>query len=79
MGRVQQWHPRALAVPAAVIYAPFDGRTAPLIPLFAIGVFLTFTLAQSGMVAHWWRHRERGWRSALATNLLGAVLSAAVV
>jgi amino acid transporter len=68
-----------LAVPAAVIYTAFDGQTAPLIPLFAIGVFLAFTLAQSGMVAHWWRHRERGWRAALATNLLGAVLSAVVV
>jgi amino acid transporter len=68
-----------LAIPAAVIYAAFGGRTAPLIPLFAIGVFLAFTLAQSGMVAHWWRHREQRWRSALATNLLGAVLSAAVV
>jgi amino acid transporter len=68
-----------LAVPAAVIYAAFGGETAPLIPLFAIGVFLAFTLAQSGMVAHWWRQRERGWRSALATNLLGAVLSALVV
>ena len=68
-----------LAVPAAVIYAAFGGRTAPLIPLFAIGVFLAFTLAQSGMVAHWWRHRERGWRRALATNLLGATLSALVV
>ena len=54
-------------------------RPRPLIPLFAIGVFLAFTLAQSGMVAHWWRHRERGWRAALATNLLGAVLSAVVV
>ena len=68
-----------LAVPAAVIYAAFGGRTAPLIPLFAIGVFLAFTLAQSGMVAHWWRHREQGWRRALATNLLGATLSALVV
>ncbi len=68
-----------LAVPAAVIYAAFEGRTEPLIPLFAIGVFLAFTLAQSGMVAHWWRHRERGWRPALATNLLGAILSGAVV
>jgi amino acid transporter len=68
-----------LAVPAAVIYAAFGGETAPLIPLFAIGVFIAFTLAQSGMVAHWWRHRERGWRSALATNLLGAVLSGLVV
>ena len=68
-----------LAVPAALIYAAFGGQTEPLIPLFAIGVFLAFTLAQSGMVAHWWRHRERGWRAALATNLLGAVLSAVVV
>ena len=68
-----------LAVPAALIYAAFGGQTSPLIPLFAIGVFLAFTLAQSGMVAHWWRHRERGWRAALATNLLGAVLSAVVV
>jgi amino acid transporter len=68
-----------LAVPAAVIYAAFGGKTAPLIPLFAIGVFLAFTLAQSGMVAYWSRHRERGWRAALATNLLGAVLSGAVV
>lgn len=68
-----------LAVPAAVIYAAFGGRVAPLIPLFAIGVFLAFTLAQTAMVVHWWQHRERGWRSALATNLLGATLSAAVV
>jgi amino acid transporter len=68
-----------LAVPAAIIYAAFGGRTAPLIPLFAIGVFLAFTLAQSAMVAYWLRHREQRWRSALATNLLGATLSALVV
>ena len=68
-----------LAVPAAIVFAAFGGNTAPLIPLFAIGVFIAFTLAQSGMVAHWLRNRKRGWRSGLATNLLGAVLSAAVV
>jgi amino acid transporter len=68
-----------LAVPAAMIYAAFGGHTEPLIPLFAIGVFLAFTLAQSAMVVHWWRHHEHGWRAALATNLLGAVLSALVV
>jgi amino acid transporter len=68
-----------LAVPAAAIYAAFGGLTEPLIPLFAIGVFLAFTLAQSAMVVHWSRHREHGWRAALATNLLGATLSALVV
>jgi hypothetical protein len=50
----------ALLDAASVICAAFGGQTNPLIPLFAIGVFLAFTLAQSGMVAHWWRHRERG-------------------
>jgi amino acid transporter len=68
-----------LAVPAAIIYTVFNGQTNPLIPLFAIGVFVAFTLAQSAMVAHWWKHRERGWRRALLTNLVGAVLSGAVV
>jgi hypothetical protein len=68
-----------LAIPAAIIYTVFNGQTNPLIPLFAIGVFVAFTLAQSAMVAHWWKHRERGWRRALLTNLVGAVLSGAVV
>lgn len=68
-----------LGVPAALIYVVFGGQTDPLIPLFAVGVFIAFTLAQSGMVAHWWRGRERGWRHALVTNLIGAILSALVV
>jgi amino acid transporter len=67
-----------LVVPAAIVYAAFDGQTEPLIPLFAVGVFVAFTLAQSGMVAHWWHHREHGWQRALAINLVGAVLSGAV-
>jgi amino acid transporter len=67
-----------LAVPAAIVYAAFNGQTEPLIPLFAVGVFVAFTLAQSGMVAHWWHHREHGWQRALAINLVGAVLSGVV-
>jgi amino acid transporter len=67
-----------LAVPAAILYAGFKGQTEPLIPLFAIGVFVAFTLAQSAMVAYWWRHREQSWRRALAINALGAMLSGAV-
>ena len=67
-----------LAVPAAILYAAFNGQTEPLIPLFAVGVFVAFTLAQSGMVAHWWHHREHRWQRALAINLVGAVLSGAV-
>ena len=67
-----------LAIPSAILYAAFSGQTEPLIPLFAVGVFVAFTLAQSDMVAHWWRDRERGWRRALAINLVGAVLSGGV-
>ena len=67
-----------LAVPAAILYVAFDGQTEPLIPLFAIGVFVAFTLAQSAMVVYWWRHRERNWRRALGINLVGAVLSGLV-
>ena len=53
----------ALAIAAAIVYAAFGGLTEPLIPLFAIGVFIAFTLAQAGMVAHWWRERDSGWRN----------------
>ncbi|HEY1778390.1 MAG TPA: APC family permease [Solirubrobacteraceae bacterium] len=67
-----------LAVPAAILYVAFNGQTEPLIPLFAVGVFVAFTLAQSAMVAYWLRHRETGWRRALAINLVGAALSGAV-
>ncbi len=68
-----------LAVPAAFLYAIFGGQTEPLIPLYAIGVFVAFTLAQSAMVAHWRQHHASGWRRGLLINLLGAILSGAVV
>ncbi len=48
-----------LSLAAAVIYLGFGGRTGPLIPLYAVGVFLAFTLSQAGMVVHWWRLRDR--------------------
>lgn len=67
-----------LAVPAGILYAAFSGQTEPLIPLFAVGVFVAFTLAQVAMVAHWQRHQEPGWRRAQGINLVGALLSGAV-
>jgi amino acid transporter len=67
-----------LVVPAALLYAVFSGQTEPLVPLYAIGVFVAFTMAQSAMVVHWLRHRGQGWRRGLAINLLGAVLSGVV-
>ncbi|MFJ2211739.1 APC family permease [Streptomyces sp. NPDC101062] len=67
-----------LSVAAALVYVAFDGDTAALIPLYAVGVFLAFTLSQSGMVVHWWRRRDRHWRKSLGFNATGAVLSALV-
>ena len=57
----------------------FDGVTDRLIPLFAVGAFLAFTLSQSGMVAHWWKSQERGALASMAVNGLGATATAVTV
>jgi amino acid transporter len=56
----------------------FGGSTHALIPLYAVGVFLCFTLSQAGMVRHWLRVRGRGWRPKLAINGLGALTTGLV-
>lgn len=68
----------ALSVVAAIIFAGFAGKTDALIPLYAVGVFLAFTLSQAGMVAHWWRGRDAGWRRSMVINAVGCGLSAIV-
>jgi hypothetical protein len=65
----------ALAIGLVVV---FRGETHALIPLFAVGVFLCFTLSQSGMVRHWQRLHGAGWRAKLAINGIGAVTTAIV-
>jgi amino acid transporter len=67
-----------LSVLAIGLIVLFNGSTHALIPLFAIGVFLCFTLSQAGMVQHWLRTRSRGWRPKLFINGLGAVTTAVV-
>ena len=62
----------ALALIAAVVLAAFGGSVTNLIPLYTIGVFLAFTLAQSGLVRRWNRLREKGWWWRLGLNGLGA-------
>jgi amino acid transporter len=64
---------RRLAVLAAVLLILFGGVTDRLIPLFAIGAFLAFTLSQAGMVAHWRRVRGKGATQSMIVNGLGAV------
>jgi amino acid transporter len=68
-----------LSLAAALVFVAFEGRTGALIPLYAVGVFLAFTLSQTGMVVHWWRRRDAHWRKSLVFNATGAVLSGLVL
>jgi amino acid transporter len=68
-----------LAILSGVLLLVFDGVTDRLIPLFAVGAFLAFTLSQSGMVAHWWKKPGRGARASMAVNGLGAAATAVTV
>jgi len=69
----------ALAVLAAILIIIFNGRTHGLIPLYAVGVFLAFTLSQAGMVYHWYKTQERGWLLKAAINGFGAVATGVVL
>jgi hypothetical protein len=73
------WGIVLLAAIAFGLLWAFDGDTHALIPLYSVGVFLCFTLSQSGMVRHWLTVREPGWRWRLAINASGAVLTAVVL
>jgi amino acid transporter len=66
-----------LAVLAGALLAASNGDTQALVPLFAVGVFIGFTLSQLGMVTHWRTQRSRGWMSRAVINGVGAVLTAA--
>jgi amino acid transporter len=70
----------ALAFLAGLLIIVFHGDTNALINLFAVGVFVSFTLSQSGMVLHWWRLRgqEKNWRRSMIINGVGAVTTALV-
>ncbi len=70
----------ALTVLAAALLVIFGGNTNALINLFAVGVFVAFTLSQAGMVVHWRRLRttERHWRRSLLINGVGAVATGLV-
>jgi amino acid transporter len=68
-----------LSLTSAAIYIVFRGNTESLLPLYAVGVFLAFTLSQTGMIMHWRRHRDQPhWRRSLAFNATGAALSGIV-
>ena len=63
----------ALAAATGLLIIIFGGQSHALIPLFAVGVFLAFTLSQTGMVVHWWRLRGAGWILKMVANGVGAL------
>jgi amino acid transporter len=69
----------ALAVLASLLIILFGGRTHRLIPLYAVGVFLSFTLSQAGMVLHWYRLRGPRWVEKLIINGVGMLATGIVL
>jgi amino acid transporter len=77
--QVHRYGISVLAVAAAILLVVAKGNTQALIPLFAIGVFVGFTLSQAGMVRHWHEQHGRGWLRRAMINGLGAVLTLAAL
>lgn len=68
-----------LTIAAGMLIWVFAGNVEHLISLYAIGVFLSFTIAQTGLVVYWRKKRDAGWKIRAAINGLGAVTTGIVV
>ncbi len=68
-----------LAIATGALIVLFKGDTHALIPLFAVGVFMAFTLSQAGMVVHWWREQGKEWRLKAFINGVGALTTGTTV
>jgi amino acid transporter len=64
-----------LALLCGGVLIAFGGVTDRLIPLYAVGAFMAFTLSQAGMVVHWMKNREGHWRKSAMVNGLGATVT----
>jgi amino acid transporter len=69
----------SLGFASILLIITFHGRTEHLIPLYAVGVFIPFTLSQTGMILKWVRERSPGWIGKLAANLIGALITLTVL
>jgi hypothetical protein len=67
-----------LGILAAILIVIFQADVHALIPLYAVGVFIDFTISQTGMIRHWLRERPPGYRRRLSVNAVGAVITALV-
>ncbi|MGE7666227.1 APC family permease [Ureibacillus composti] len=64
-----------LGVASILLILAFHAKTEHLIPLYAVGVFIPFTLSQTGMIVKWLREKPQGWVSKLIVNTIGALIS----
>lgn len=68
-----------LTIIAAILIVLYQGNIEHLISLYAIGVFLSFTIAQAGMVVHWHREKTSGWFPRAMLNAFGAIVTGIIV
>ena len=64
-----------LGLASILLIIAFKGQTEHLIPLYAVGVFIPFTLSQTGMMVKWIREKPKGWVPKLIVNTIGALIS----
>lgn len=69
----------ALGAIACLLVVAFGGNVDSLIHLYAVGVFLAFTMSDSGMVVHWWRTRGPKWKTSIVINGTDAVLTSSIL
>ncbi|MGG3467351.1 APC family permease [Neobacillus pocheonensis] len=69
----------SLGVASILLIIAFKGKTEHLIPLYAVGVFIPFTLSQTGMIIKWLREKPAGWVAKLSANLVGALITLTVL
>lgn len=65
-----------ICILSSLLIIQFDSSTHRLIPLYAVGVFISFTLSQYGMFIKWMRDKEKGWRYKSLINIFGALVTA---
>ncbi|PZV07933.1 MAG: amino acid permease [Leptolyngbya sp.] len=68
-----------LSICAGFLVVIFQGDTTAIIPLYAVGVFTSFTLSQAGMVRRWFKEKGSGWRPSALMNAVGAIATAVVL
>jgi amino acid transporter len=68
-----------LSVCAGILVIIFKGQVNAVIPLYAVGVFTSFTLSQAGMVRHWFNEKTSGWGASAIMNTLGAIATFVVL